>query len=533
MRKIKYLFSAIVAVLMCCVAAMANEAETLDDYLAYTSGMMNDDGSVQTAAVDEGNDLFSCKRLLVEFKDQAYLPDGIEPADYVLYEDIGVYSFDTRDLTKSAYNVFNTLSDVNNVIIDSIITLNTTAEDVTPAGTIENSTSLLEKRNWGISTVHADGFKNYVATQDTKDVVVGIIDSGLATNHPYFKDSPRVIEGVNITAYGQPVSDYKGHGTNVAGVVMASTSDNVKIKMYQIYDKESASIINLYNAIVKATADGVDVLNMSLTANCNSGRLHTVLDKAYDKGIIITVAAGNGGDDNIADDIADPTAPTCPAHYSEHLIAVGAVDSALNVAPYSNYGEGVDICAPGSSIYTTHYNGETNVAGYENKTGTSMAAPFVASYAAMMKSLNSNLTYEEFCEVLNKSARIPEGWDSAKNGNGILDMAYVTTLVENIHTHKAWFYKDEALNEIEFEVQIENQTADPVDIYMHVAFLNDMGIQIGSSIGVQPVKSLKKTTITFPIEAIPDGTATIKGYAWTEGMEPVAMASEYVMPIVE
>ncbi len=529
MRKIKYLFSAIVVVLMCCMAAMANEVTTLDDYIAYTSHMIADSG-VQAAAVDEGDITFGCKRLLVEFSGAAYLPDVIRPIDYVLYKDIGVYAFATKAETEMAYKLFNSLTDVENVLIDKVITLNTSVEEVNTAASIGDITSQLETKNWGIGAVRADIFKEDVAAQDPGEVVVGIIDTGLATNHTYFKDSPRVIGGVNLAENGKDLTDYNGHGTHVAGIVMASTPENVKIRMYQIFgETPSATSITLNSAVLKAIEDGVDVINMSLESSCAGALFHNSLEVAYENGIIIVAAAGNGGDD----EKADPVTGICPAHYSEHLITVGAVDSEFKIAPYSNYGAEVDISAPGTKIYSTYLPQKGTNEGYATMTGTSMAAPFVASYAAMLKSLDSTCTFEDICLDIKEGAFVPADWDNTKNGAGILSMSHSVTLIENIITHKSGFVKNEELNELDFELQVENKTADPVRIYMHFAFLNDKGIQIGSHIATAKIMSNKKPTVIVPMETIPEGTDTIKGYAWTEDMEPVSMGREYKIPVEE
>ena len=527
MRKIKYLVSLTVLLLLCCVAVSANEVTTLDEYLSYTADMINDaQNSVVPMSMEEDS-RFSCKRLIAEFADNAYLPHGIDPVDYVLYENTAVYSFGTAAVTEYAYNVLTELPDVVNVFADRIITLDSVTEAVVPAGDYDVIHPTLVGSNWGIEAVHASAYKGYVTGQNPDEIVVGIIDTGLATAHPYFKDSPRVVTGYNLTSPGSAVSDSVGHGTHVAGIISAATSDNIKIKMYQIFGKEDkTSNLLLVNAIRKAIADGVDVINISLGTLCENGFCHSALDEAYNAGIIVAVAAGNGGDDKIADPVAD----VCLGHYSEHLITVGAVNSSLVADTYSNYGPEVDICAPGTKIYSTYYDPKTATLGYVNMSGTSMATPFVASYAAMMKSVNSELTFESFSQAMAQSAMVPNGWDTTKNGVGILNMGQSAALIENLYTHTAQFVKDEELDEVSFNVQLENSTEDAVDFMIHLAFLNESKIQIGSHIECYNIKKDKKTNYSVPIEQLPDKTAFIKGYVWTDDMEPISMSREYVVP---
>ena len=527
MRKIKYLFSAIVIVFLCCLVSAANEATTLDEYLSYTAEMIsNSQGSVVPASVDEDS-RFSLKRLLVQFTGDAYLPEGIDPVDYVLFEDTAVFTFATAVKTECAYNILINIPDVDNVLVDSIITVDAKAEGVVPAGNYEAINATLQSSNWGIGAVHASTYKEYVAGQNADEIVVGIIDTGLAINHPYFKDSPRVVTGYNLTAPALPVTDYLGHGTHVAGIISAATSDNVKIKMYQIFDSNSqTSNLMLRNAIRKAVADGVDVINISLSSVCENGFCHDALDEAYAAGIIVAVAAGNGDENRNAVPVAD----VCLGHYSEHLITVGAINSGMVADTYSNYGPEVDICAPGTRVYSTYYDPWTNALGYANMTGTSMATPFVASYAAMMKSLNSNLTFEEFCLAMNQSATVPPDWDTTKNGVGILNMASNVSLIEGIYTHSAQFVKNEELDEVSFDIKLENRTGDNVDFMIHLAFLNDKGIQIGSDVEGYRIKNDKKLGYSVPLDYIPPLTALVKAYVWTDDMEPISMGSDYVMP---
>lgn len=527
MRKIKYLFSAIVVAFLCCMAAAANEVTTLDEYLSYTAGMVNDtQASVVPMSMEEEGP-FSCKRLLAEFTGDAYLPDGVNPVDYVLFGDTAVYSFDTAAKTEHAYSILTNTPDVKHVFVDKLISVDAKADVVVPAGEYEAINTTLQSSNWGINAVHSAAYKSYVSGQTAEEVVVGIIDTGLAINHPYFKDSPRVVAGFNLTRPTQPVTDYLGHGTHVAGIISAASSDNVKIKMYQIFDEDSStSNLMLYNAIRKAIADGVDVINISLSSDCEGGFCHSALDEAYAAGIIVVVAAGNGGDDKLA----DPVANLCLGHYSQHLVTVGAINSSMIADTYSNYGPEVDICAPGTKVHSTYYDPITKTLGYANMTGTSMATPFVAAYAAMMKSVNTALTFEDFSQVMAQGATVPSGWDATKNGVGILNMGQSAALIDNLYTHSAQFVKNEELDEVSFDLKLENNTDDAVAFMIQLAFLNQDNIQIGSHIECYNIKTGKKINYSVPIEQLPADTAVIKGYVWTDGLEPISMSREYVLP---
>jgi hypothetical protein len=87
-----------------------------------------------------------------------------------------------------------------------------------------------------------------------------------------------------------------------------------------------------------------------------------------------------------------------PAAYPP-VIAVGAVDSTQSKASFSNFGNNLDLMAPGVQIYSTQ-----DSSGYQYLSGTSTAAPFVAGVAALMLSVNPALTPIDIGNVMNATA---------------------------------------------------------------------------------------------------------------------------------
>jgi hypothetical protein len=124
----------------------------------------------------------------------------------------------------------------------------------------------------------------------------------------------------------------------------------------------------IVSGIVWATDNGAEIINMSLGAPYDSSALENAINYAWSKGVVVVAAAGNNGD----------TVPMYPAYYT-NCIAVAATDANDARASWSNYGDWVDVAAPGLSIYSTLKNND-----YGHKSGTSMASPHVAGLAALL-----------------------------------------------------------------------------------------------------------------------------------------------------
>ena len=131
----------------------------------------------------------------------------------------------------------------------------------------------------------------------------------------------------------------------------------------------------IQQAIVQAIADGAKVINMSLGDTAFSQSLDDAVQVAWNAGLVIVAGAGNNG----------TTDRFYPAAF-DHVISVGAFDEDHRRATFSNYGNWVDISAPGNVIMSTYPMaaccGASTVPGdigcYDWNSGTSMATPHVS-----------------------------------------------------------------------------------------------------------------------------------------------------------
>jgi hypothetical protein len=239
-------------------------------------------------------------------------------------------------------------------------------------------------------------------TVGTSNIIIAIIDSGVDGNHPDL--APQLVPGWNFYDNNADTSDVTGHGTGVAGnacaagnngIGVASPAWNCKIMPIRVADTNGyASTSMIAQGVIYAADNGAKVANASFQIT-STATLTNAAAYFQTKGGIITVAAGNSG-------IFSPS-PDDP-----YLITVSATDANDAVASFSNTGNNIDISAPGVNIVTTVRGG-----GYGYATGTSASAPLVAGVAALVLSVNPNLSAVQLRSLLEQTADDlgPAGWD--------------------------------------------------------------------------------------------------------------------------
>jgi len=235
-------------------------------------------------------------------------------------------------------------------------------------------------------------------TEGSNGVVVAVLDTGIDLDHP---DLPAIIYGVDFTGENGTGDDnnsargVKGHGTHVAGVIAALDNDigvlgvGSQLGLYavKVLDRHGSGYLSDIIAgveFVTANKDLISVANMSLSGQLKSDIFHSAIQSSVEAGVVYVVAAGNdSGDVYGPDGIQGTDDDHVPAAYDE-VITVSALDDRDGTpendkfASFSNFGEGVDMIAPGVKILSTSNNGETS-----SLNGTSFSAPHVAGVAAL------------------------------------------------------------------------------------------------------------------------------------------------------
>lgn len=271
------------------------------------------------------------------------------------------------------------------------------------------------------------------------DVLVGIIDSGLAPNHPDI-DYSRVMEGYNFGALSTDsdyatncldTTDVNGHGTMVAGIIaskknnsigVVGIADKVKILPLKVENKwgsiNLAGVINAINAA--AGYFHCDVINISLGSGTKLDALDAAIKYATDLGCIVVCAAGNNT-------ISDPGNHIRYPAGCDGAISVASVTRNLTRAETSVVNESVFISAPADGIPALNYTG-----GYRNAGGTSFASPQVAAAAAIAKQIYPDISPAQFKDALQYSANDLNPTVSGRDtefGYGLLDLFDMTRYV--------------------------------------------------------------------------------------------------------
>lgn len=291
-------------------------------------------------------------------------------------------------------------------------------------------------------------------------VIVAVIDSGLDYFHPDLPPekvwrNPREtlngrdddgngyvddIIGWNFVDRTSDPMDTAGHGTHIAGIIAAATGNGegiaginpaARIMPLKVLDAVGrAPSLRVAEAIVYAADNGARVINLSLGGEGVSPVERAAIEHAGRQGVLVVVAAGNAGRDTAAPGLAGLA----------NVITVAATDPHDRRAASSNWGEAIDLAAPGVDVLSlrarrTDFQRAAGVKDYQpgnafvgrndryyRASGTSFAAPFVTGVASLLLARNPALTNAEVKRILLMSARDVEapGWDRL-TGYGRLD----------------------------------------------------------------------------------------------------------------
>jgi len=209
------------------------------------------------------------------------------------------------------------------------------------------------------------------------------------------------------------------HGTVVAGLIGAvgdnkhsGTGLNWRVSLMPlraIASDGSGSYEKVIQAIRYAIDNDADVISLSIVGFEYSEEFKKILREAYDKGIVIVAAAGNDRQFGIGDLNTYANYPICfdVGSTENWIIGVSSVNNNDQLSRFANYGNCVDIVAPGENIFSTERYAP--VFGYNEEfsgpwVGTSFAVPLVAGTAALIKSFHPNASAKEIIDAILNNA---------------------------------------------------------------------------------------------------------------------------------
>ncbi|MDN4071978.1 S8 family serine peptidase [Fictibacillus terranigra] len=290
------------------------------------------------------------------------------------------------------------------------------AEPVLPNDKLYDQQWALKKINWTKNLVNPSAGQ--------KPVIVAVLDTGVNANHPDLQG--KLLKGKDFVNNLQAPTDTVGHGTEVTGIIGATTDNKigisglnnyVKILPVRVGGKVSIPNSSVIAGLHYAINQGAKVINMSFGSAEPSQAEYDAIMEAVRKGITLVAASGN----------ENPVyGVNYPAAYPQ-VISVGATRYNDTIAPFSSRGPELDVVAPGTDIMTTL---KDRTYGQKGVSGTSFSAPMVSGLASLLLTKNPSLTPQQIEYMIEKSAYKPNrsGYNTAAGltdfyGYGRIDAA--------------------------------------------------------------------------------------------------------------
>lgn len=234
------------------------------------------------------------------------------------------------------------------------------------------------------------------------------------------------------SVYDGPDDD---HGTHVAGTIAAAGDNDTgvtgvawraRVMPLKFLGPNGGHVSDAIAALSYAVDNGARVSNNSWGGAGHSRALRDAIAAAGAQGHVFVTSAGNGGDDQVGDDLA--VVPSYPASYAEpSIISVAATDHHDSLAPFSNYGDReVDLAAPGVQVYSTLPGGR-----YGSYSGTSMAAPHVTGVAALLLAERPGATGSDITMLLTSTVDRLATLSGAVGSGGRLNAASLVQQVQS------------------------------------------------------------------------------------------------------
>ncbi|MFA6500635.1 MAG: S8 family serine peptidase [Patescibacteria group bacterium] len=248
---------------------------------------------------------------------------------------------------------------------------------------------------------------------------MAVIDDGVYTGHPDLDSNIWInngdIEGNgkdddhngyiddrwgwNFIANSKDMTTLGTHGTMVAGIIGAESNNNtgisginwnVKLMPVIACNNSGCGDQAITSAVKYAVDNGADIINLSLAGSVfnYTDDFNTAIKYAFDRNVLVVVAAGNGDvEGGIGRNLnTTKVSPVCNDGNENMVLGVGAINANNQITSWSNYGNCVDVYAPGENIVSTAVPAHSTLSGfYDTADGTSFSTPIVSGIAALIK----------------------------------------------------------------------------------------------------------------------------------------------------
>lgn len=251
-------------------------------------------------------------------------------------------------------------------------------------------------QQWALARIQAP--EAWEMSLGSPSITVAVVDTGVDLGHPDLQG--RLIEGWNVLDPSSPPSDDGGHGTHVAGTIGAIVNNNIGVAgiasgvsimpVKVLTGKGSGKDSDVATGMQWAVDRGARVINLSFNGYQRSRLLQEAVTYASSRDVIVVAAAGNDARSN----------RSYPAAI-QPAIAVAATNDQDQRADYSNFGDWIDIAAPGDRILSTSWDGQST---YRSDSGTSMSASQVSGVVGLLLSVRPALTTGDVRTILKSVA---------------------------------------------------------------------------------------------------------------------------------
>ncbi|MHC4425069.1 MAG: S8 family serine peptidase [Planctomycetota bacterium] len=381
-------------------------------------------------------------------------------------------------------------------------------------------------------------------TTGDPNIIVAVLDTGVDANHPDLVNN--LVPGYDFYDNDDSPDPVRSnwaacHGTACAGLVAAQGNNGIGVSGVawncKIMPIRTSSTSTWVTADVAAKAfrwaanNGADVITCSWEGSPGPISDSAIVDVTKPggigrngKGCVVLAAAGN---DNVR--------PMYPASHPD-VIAVGATDNNDQRWWYSNYGPELDIVAPGGAwshswVWTTDITGSAgyNQGDYMPGAGTSSACPVAAGVAALILSIEPDLTQEEVRYSLERSAKdLGDPGKDDYNGWGRVD---ARAAVELAMAARADLNDDNYVDFRDFSelAQYWMQDESSVDIYpppggdgvidvWDVVTMGEYWLREIPGVALVAHWKLDETEGTVAYDSAGDNDATVHSGEWAEGI---------------